>query len=44
MERFRQKQMKLDELCQDGWEDAAEYFGQWDKKYSTAELRVPAVI
>jgi hypothetical protein len=25
MERFRQKQMKLDELTQPGWEDAAGY-------------------
>jgi hypothetical protein len=28
MERFRQKQMKLDELTQPGWEDAADYFGE----------------
>jgi len=26
MESFRQKQMKLDELTQPGWEDAADYF------------------
>jgi len=26
MERFWQKQMKLDELTQPGWEDAADYF------------------
>jgi hypothetical protein len=26
MERFRQKQMKLDELTQPGWEDRANYF------------------
>jgi hypothetical protein len=26
MARFRQKQMKLDELTQPGWEDAADYF------------------
>ena len=26
MESFRQKQMKLDELTQPGWEDAADFF------------------
>jgi hypothetical protein len=26
MESFRQKQMKLDELTQPRWEDAADYF------------------
>jgi len=44
MERFRQKQMKLDELTQPGWEDAADYFRERDEKYSTTELRVPAVV
>jgi hypothetical protein len=44
MERFRQKQMKLDELTQPGWEDAADYFRERDKKYGTTELRVPAVV
>jgi len=44
MERFRQKQMKLDELTQLGWEDAANYFRERDKKYGTTELRVPAVV
>jgi hypothetical protein len=44
MERFRQKQMKLDELTQPGWEDAAGYIREWDKQYSTTEMRVPAVI
>jgi len=44
MERFRQKQMKLDELTQPGWEDAANYFRERDKKYGTTELRVPAVV
>jgi len=29
MERFRQKLMKIDELKQPGWEDAADYF--WDR-------------
>ena len=44
MESFRQKQMKLDQLTQPGWEDTADYFGERDKKYSKSELRVPAVI
>jgi len=44
MERFRQKQMNLDELTQPGWEDAADYFRERDKKYGTTELRVPAVV
>jgi hypothetical protein len=43
-ERFRQKQMKLDELTQPGWEDAADYFRKRDKRYGTAELRVPVVV
>jgi hypothetical protein len=44
MERIRQKQMKLDELTQQGWEDAAEYFRERDKKYGTTGLRVRAVV
>jgi hypothetical protein len=44
MERFRQKQMKLDELTQPGWEDPADYFCERDKKYGTTELKVPAVV
>jgi hypothetical protein len=44
MERFRQNQMKLDELTQPGWEDAADYFREHDKKYGTTGLRVPAII
>jgi len=44
MERYRQKQMKLDELTQPGWEDAANNFRERDKKYATTELRVPAVV
>ena len=44
MESFRQKQMKLDELTQQGWEDAADYFGERDKKYGTSEFRVPVVV
>jgi len=44
MQRFRQEQMKLDELTQPGWDDAADYIREIDKKYSTSELRVPAVV
>jgi hypothetical protein len=44
MQSFRQKQMKLDELTQLGWEDAADYFREQDKMYSTDELGVPVVI
>ena len=43
-ERFRQKQMKLDEMTQRGWEDAADYFCEPDKKVGTTERRVPAFI
>jgi len=44
MECFRQKQMKLDELTQPGWGDAADYFGERHKKYGTTELKVTAVV
>jgi len=44
LERFWQKQMKLDELTQPGWGDAAEYFHEQDKNHGTTELMVPAVI
>jgi len=44
MESFRQKLMKLNELTQPGWENAADYFCERDKKYGTSELRVPAVV
>jgi hypothetical protein len=44
MESFRQKQMKLNELTQPRWEDAADYFCERDKKYGPAELRVPVVV
>jgi len=44
MERFRQKQMKLDELMQPGCRDTADYFCERDKKYGTTELKVPAVV
>jgi len=44
MESFRQKQMKLDELTQPGWEDATDYFRERDRKCGTAVLRVPVVV
>jgi len=44
MERFWQKEMKLDKLTQPGWGDAADYCHERDKKYGTSELKVPAVI
>jgi hypothetical protein len=44
MERFRHKQMKLDQVTHPGWEDAADYLRERDKKYGTTELRVPAVV
>jgi len=43
MESFRQKQMRLDQLRQPGWGDAADYFCERDMKYGTTELKVPAV-
>jgi len=43
-ERFRQKQMNLDELTQQGWGVTADIFRGRDKKYGTTELNVPAVI
>ena len=44
LQRFDQKQMKLDELTQPGWEDEAEYFCERDKKYGSSALRVLEVI
>jgi hypothetical protein len=44
MERFRQKQMKLDELTQPGWEDAAGYFREREKMYGTIQLKVRAIV
>ena len=44
MESLRQKQMRLDELTQPGWGDAANYFRERDMRYGTAELKVPAVV
>jgi len=43
LESFRQKQMKLDELTQPDWGDAANYFRERDMKYRTTELMVLAV-
>jgi hypothetical protein len=42
MERFQQKQMKLDELTQLGWEDAAYFTPDREKMYNTSELMVLA--
>jgi hypothetical protein len=44
METFWQKQMKINELTQPGWQDAADYFCEQDKKYGTSEFRVKVVI
>jgi len=44
LERFRQKQMKLDELSQPGWQDAPDSFSEIHMKYGTSTLRVPAVV
>jgi len=44
MESFRQKQMRLEELMQPGWGDAANYFLERDMKYGTTELMVRAVV
>jgi len=44
MERFRQKQMKICELIQPGWRDAAEYVRERHRMYRMTERKVPAVI
>jgi len=44
MESLRQKQMRLNELLQPGWRDAADYFDERDIKYGTTQLKVPAVV
>jgi hypothetical protein len=44
LERFHEKQMMLDKLTPPGWEDAADYFRETDKKNGTSVLRVPAVV
>jgi len=43
MVSFGQKQMRLDELTQPGWWDAADYFRERIMKYGMTELKVPAV-
>jgi len=42
MERFRQKQMKFDELTQQGRVDAVDYVRERDMKYGMNELKDPA--
>ena len=44
MESFWQKQMRLDQLTQPGWVDAADYFPERDMMYRTTDLKVPAVV
>jgi len=44
MERFRQKQIKLDELTQWGCGDGADYWHERDEKYGTTEFKVPGVV
>jgi len=44
LQRFRQKQMKLDELTQLAWGDAADYFHARDENYGASELTVLAVV
>jgi hypothetical protein len=40
---FRQMQMKLDQLMQSGWRDAANKFQKRDMRYRTTELKLLAV-
>jgi len=44
MNRFWQKQMKLDELTPTGWGDAVNSFPESDMKYGPSRLKVPAVV
>jgi hypothetical protein len=44
MDRSPQKLMKLDQMTQPGWEDAAHYFRETDNKYSMSELMIAAII
>jgi hypothetical protein len=44
MEGFRQKRMMVDELSQPGERDAANCFRESDKKFSTSDLMVLAVV
>jgi len=44
MAKCCQKQMKLAELAQPGWRDAADCYHERDKMYGMTELTVPAVV
>jgi len=44
MERFREKQLKLDQLTQPRWGDAVDYLCESVKKYGMTEWEVPAVV
>ena len=44
MERFGQKEMRLDKSTQPGGGVVANHFAAWDKKYGTSELMVLAVV
>ena len=44
MERFRQKQIRFDELMQPSWGDTADFFPERDKKFRTTKLKVLAVV
>jgi len=44
MKRFGQMQMRLDELTQLEWGNAADYFRERVMKYRTTQLKVPAVV
>jgi len=44
MQSFRQQQMRIDELTQPGWGEAAKYIRERDMKYETAQLQLPAVV
>jgi len=44
MDSFWQKQMRLDELSNVEWKNAANYFRERDMKYGRTELKVPAVV
>jgi hypothetical protein len=43
METFQQKQMRLHEVTQSGWGDAADYSGERDMQYRLTELIIPAL-
>jgi len=43
IQSVQQKHIRLDELTQPGWRDAADHFRVRDMNYGTTELRVPAV-